>query len=322
MARPLRIEFPNAWYHVMNRGRRRERIYLDSKDYQAFIDLLKSASEMFNAQIAAYALMPNHFHLLLRTPDANINRIMRHVGGVYTQTFNRRHGHDGQLFRGRYKSILVDEDEYLLGLVRYIHHNPLKGNLATELEKYGWISHGGYLSDDGAWDWLYREAVLKRFSNRLDEARKGYLRFMAQGDDEMIEHAFDRLNFPAILGGKKFIKMIKDKFFHAKMDREVPAAKRLAPSVREIVSAVLAVYEVEEPSLHISRRGSTNEPRDVVIYLLRTHCGLPLQEIAKSLSVRSYSSVSTALTRIGRRLIEDEKFKNRVEKVRGALKKS
>ena len=297
-------------------------IFLDSMDYQAFIDLLKSASEMFNAQIAAYALMPNHFHLLLRTPEANINRIMRHIGGVYTQAFNRRHGHDGQLFRGRYKSILVDEDEYLLGLVRYIHHNPLKANMGTALEKYDWTSHGGYLSDDGAWDWLYREAVLKRFSYRLDEARKRYLCFMAQGDDERIEHAFSRLNLPAILGGKIFIKMIKDKFFHVKMDREVPAAKRLAPSFQEIVSAVLAVYEVEASSLHISLRGFTNEPRDVAIYLLRTHCGLPLQEIAKSLSVRSYSSVSTTLTRVGQRLIEDGKFKSRVEKVRSALKKS
>jgi REP element-mobilizing transposase RayT len=322
MARPLRIEFPDAWYHVMNRGRRHEEIFLDSRDYQAFLDLLKAVSKMFNAQIVAYALMPNHYHLLLRTPEGNINRIMRHVGGVYTQTFNRRHGHDGQLFLGRYKAILVDADEYLLGLVRYIHHNPLKAGIVKTLEGYDWFSHRGYLSDDDAWGWLYREPVLKEFSNRLDEARSGYRRFMAQDDDEEVERTFSMKNLPAILGGKEFIRKIKDGFFTAKTNREVPTAKHLAPADREIMTAVLAVYEVEEATLFISRRGSTNEPRDVTIYLLRNLCGQPLQKIAEFLSVRNYSTVSTTLTRVERRLAQNAEFKNRLENVRAVLKKS
>ena len=321
MARPLRIEYPDAWYHVMNRGRRHEEIFLDSRDYQAFIDLLKAVSKMFNAQIAAYALMPNHYHLLLRTPEGNINRIMRHIGGVYTQMFNRRHDHDGQLFRGRYKAILVDEEEYLLGLVRYIHQNPLKANMVKTLEEFNWISHRGYLSSDDAWEWLYREPVLKKFSNHLDEAQSGYRRFMAQDDDERVEGVFSRSNLPAFLGGKEFIRKIKERFFLAKANREVPTAKNLAPSGREIMTAVLTVYEVEETKLFISRRGSTNEPRDVAIFLLRTLCGLPLQKIAEILAVRTYSTVSTTLTRVERRIVEDAEFKNRLEKVRAVLKK-
>ena len=97
----------------MNRGRRREKIFLDSSDYQAVVDLLVNVSDMFKAQVSAFSLMPDHYHLLVCTPEGNINSIMRHVGGVYTQGFNRRHGHDGQLFRGRHKAILVDEEEYL-----------------------------------------------------------------------------------------------------------------------------------------------------------------------------------------------------------------
>lgn len=322
MARPLRIEYPDAWYHVMNRGRRHEAIFLDSKDYQTFIDLLKAVSDMFKAQIAAYALMPNHYHLLLRTPEANINRIMRHVGGIYTQIFNRRHGHDGQLFRGRYKAILVDESEYLLGLVHYIHHNPLKAGMAKALEDYEWISHHGYLSDHDAWKWLYREPVLKEFSSHLDEARKGYRRFMAQDDDERVEDVFSRLNLPAILGGKEFIKKIKDRFFQVKTNREVPTARHLAPTAREIMNAVLSAYNAEEATLSVSRRGATNEPRDVAMYLLRNLCGKPLQQIAEFLSVRSYSTVSTTLTRVEKRLAQDEVFRKRVESVRAALKKS
>jgi putative transposase len=131
MSRPLRIEYPDAWYHVMNRGRRSEKIFLDKNDYQAFIQVLIESTEMWNLRISAYCLMPNHYHLLVQTPDANIARCMRHINGVYTQRFNSRHRSEGQLFKGRYKSILVSADAYLLQLLRYIHRNPVKSGLAA-----------------------------------------------------------------------------------------------------------------------------------------------------------------------------------------------
>ena len=99
MARPLRIEYPDAWYHIMNRGRRVENTILDGKDYDAFLVVLKEAAEMFSLHVAAYCLMPNHYHLLVQTPDGNLSRVMRHINGVYTQRYNRRHNTDGQLFR-------------------------------------------------------------------------------------------------------------------------------------------------------------------------------------------------------------------------------
>ena len=136
MSRPLRIEFPDAWYHVMNRGRRGEDIFSDKQDYMRFMELLKETSEMWNIRIAAFCLMPNHYHMLIQTPEANISRSMRHLNGVYTQRYNSRHKCDGQLFRGRYKSILIDSDSYLLQAVRYIHRNPLKSGLADTLDAY------------------------------------------------------------------------------------------------------------------------------------------------------------------------------------------
>ena len=147
MSRPLRIQYPDAWYHLMNRGRRREEVYADASDYSAFIDLLRDASEIFNVRIAAYCLMSNHYHLLIQTPDGNISRFMRHVNGVYTQSFNKRHGLDGPLFRGRYKSILIDQDSYLLELVRYIHRNPFDSGLENAFGQYPWSSHRGYVSN-------------------------------------------------------------------------------------------------------------------------------------------------------------------------------
>jgi putative transposase len=113
----------------MNRGRRGEKIFEDKDDYTAFIALLKEIVETYNVRISAYSLMQNHYHLLVQTPDGNISRSMRHLNGVYTQRFNRTHHYDGQLFRGRYKSILVEGDSYLLELVRYIHRNPLEAGL-------------------------------------------------------------------------------------------------------------------------------------------------------------------------------------------------
>ncbi len=105
MSMPLRIQYPDAWYHIMNRGRRDEGIFTGKSDYTAFIDLLKELVENYNIKITAYSLLSNHYHLLAQTPDANISRAMRHLNGVYTQRFNRIHHFDGQLFRGRYKSI-------------------------------------------------------------------------------------------------------------------------------------------------------------------------------------------------------------------------
>ena len=121
MSRPLRIEYPDAWYHVINRGRRREKIFSGIKDYTLFIGLLKESCYMWHVRIGAFCLMPNHYHILIQTPEGNISRCMRHINGVYTQRFNRVHGFDGPLFRGRYKSILVEAETYLLELLRYIH---------------------------------------------------------------------------------------------------------------------------------------------------------------------------------------------------------
>ena len=100
MVRPLRIEYPGAWYHVMNRGRRGENVFADRDDYVTFIALLQETSEMFDFQVSAFCLMSNHYHILIQTPSGNLSRAMRHVNGVYTQRYNRRHDTDGQLFRG------------------------------------------------------------------------------------------------------------------------------------------------------------------------------------------------------------------------------
>ena len=151
MSRPLRIEFPNAIYHVTSRGDRREPIYRDEVDRQAQLDAIALGMERFDAQVLAYCQMGNHFHLVVHTRQANLSRLMRHVNGVYTQAFNQRHGLVGHLFQGRFKAILVDRDAYLLALCRYVERNPVAAGLVALPSDWVWSScqaHMGLLAKE------------------------------------------------------------------------------------------------------------------------------------------------------------------------------
>jgi len=126
MSRPLRIEYPGAWYHVACRGNRRARIFEDDKDRLRFLKALKESVEAFNVEMHGYVLLDNHFHFLLRTPEANLGRFMQRFNTAYITYYNLRHHKSGHLYQGRYKAILVEADEYLLELSRYIHLNPVR----------------------------------------------------------------------------------------------------------------------------------------------------------------------------------------------------
>jgi len=233
MARPLRIQFPGAWYHVMNRGKRGENIFTDKEDYYAFIELLKDCVDMWNVRVVAYCLMGTHYHMLLQTPDANLSRCMRHIDGVYTQFFNRSHGLDGQLFRGRYKSILVDSDSYLLELLRYIHRNPMEAGMVDRLGSYPWSSHKGYLSKSEKWNWLHKNYVLKMFSGHQNEAVKIYRDFVREEIPEEINRLLGSRKWPTVIGKDSFMDWVKNTFFLQKRHAEVPESKSLAPEVKK-----------------------------------------------------------------------------------------
>lgn len=192
MTRPLRIEYPNAWYHVMNRGRRGEEVFADDRDFELFLALLHEANELFDCRVAAYCLMPNHYHLLMKTPSGNLSRIMRHINGVYTQRYNRRRKIDGQLFRGRYKSILVEEDSYLLELLRYIHLNPVRAKICERVGDYLWSSHRGYLSESDNWLWLYKDFLLAMFADKPEMMTLKYKEFMRCEDSEIVTDFFSK----------------------------------------------------------------------------------------------------------------------------------
>ena len=154
MARPLRIEFPGAVYHVTSRGDRREPIFVDDRDRHDFLDVVAQALSRFDAQILAYCLMGNHYHFVLHTRRANLSLLMRHINGVYTQAFNRQHNKVGHLFQGRFKAILVDRDAYLLEVCRYVELNPVRARMVKKPEAWAWSSYRAHVGLEDSPVWL------------------------------------------------------------------------------------------------------------------------------------------------------------------------
>ncbi len=319
MSRPLRIQYPDAWYHVMNRGRRGEKIFTTKEDYWSFVDLLEELDEVFNVKIAAYCLMSSHYHLLVQTPDANLSRSMRHLNGVYTQRYNKRHRCDGQLFRGRYKSIVVESDSYALELVRYIHRNPLEAGLG---QSYQWSTHKIYLSDSKKWKWLHKDYILRLFSESKPESIRLYKQFVLKETPEEINQIFGRRNLPAVLGSKRFVDRIKDKFFNLKNIEEIPETKRLAPDIDKIKYTVCKAYNIKETELYVTMRGYFNEPRNVAVYLIRHLRNDTLKDVGKQFGIEKYSTVSSIVERVKYEMKVDKSLKKRIQDLADKITKS
>lgn len=322
MSRPLRIEFPGAWYHVMNRGRRREDIFLQPNDYAAFLKIIRESAERWNVKIAAYCLMSNHYHLLLQTPEGNLARCMRHINGVYTQHFNRTHRQDGQLFRGRYKAVLVEDDSHLLEVLRYIHRNPLGAGLVRQLDDYPWSSHACYLSLAKQWDWLECETLLTMLAKKKSQRKQAYLDFVTQDEPQEITAFYAMNKLAPLLGGAAFKDWVRNRFINQELQREIPEARRQAKSPQNIIAQVCACFDLDETCLQQSRRGVENLPRDIAIYLTRCTSRMTLADIGTAFGMTNYSTVSSAAERIKRRMATDACLRREVENLKRQLNKS
>ena len=181
MARPLRLEFPGALYHVTSRGNGRADIFRGDDDRQAFLEVLASVCHRMNWVGYAYCLMSNHYHLVIETPDGNLSKGMRQLNGVYTQRFNRCHDHIGHVFQGRYKAILVDREAYLLELTRYVVLNPVQAGLVQAPEQWPWSSYGATSGQEAAPAWLATDWVLGQFGPIRAEAVARYVQFVHEG---------------------------------------------------------------------------------------------------------------------------------------------
>jgi hypothetical protein len=241
---------------------------------------------------------------------------MRHINGVYTQRYNTAHGCDGQLFRGRFKSILVEGDSYLLQLVRYIHRNPVRANLTKNIDKYKWSSHIGYISRAKKWDWLHKDFILAMLTSDPTSHISAYKHFVSMDESEELLGVLDSPKWPPFLGGKQFLDWVKKTFFKDKREKEVPDSIHLAPDLSQIKAVVCDYYRIHESILHKTQRGVRNEPRDVTIYLARMLRQEELQSIGKNFGLSNYSSVSTVVDRVKSKIYKDRKFRSLVEEIK------
>jgi REP element-mobilizing transposase RayT len=310
MSRPLRIQFGGAVYHVMNRGAAKQSTFHDNSDYQAFLDTVAEAHRRWGIEVFAYSLMRNHYHLCLRTPKGNLSRVMRHIDGIYTQRFNRRHGRDGTLFRGRYKAILVDVDEYLAAVVRYIHLNAVEAGIVKLPEDYAWASHRHYVASRGMPGWLQTRDVMDQIGDR-----KSFHEFVLSGNEESLKRYYETERRAPVLGSEQFIERLPwpDRAAtkeHARYERRVV---QVGPE--DIIAEVARQYKVSRDEVFRRRRGKENEAGKVAMYLVRRCCDWTLSETAKYFGAGSYAAVSWSCRVIDSRIAKDKKMRERIEKI-------
>lgn len=236
MARPLRIEYPGAVYHVTSRGNARGRIYRDEEDRMAFLSTLKWVIERFAWTCHGYCLMDNHFHLLIEIAQPNLSRGMRQLNGVYTQRFNRRHRKAGHLFQGRFKAILVEKDSYLLELARYVVLNPVRAKMVGMPEQYRWSSYRAMLGLEPAAPGLTTDWVLCQFARTKAVARRRYAQFVRAGVGRA--SPWSELKGQVLLGGDAFVEDMAPWLNAHATKGEIPKRQRLLrrPSIKTLLA--------------------------------------------------------------------------------------
>ena len=288
MARPLRIEFPGAVYHVTSRGNRREPIFVDDADRAALLQTVGDAAERFGASLLAYCLMDNHYHFVLRTHQPNLSRLMRQINGVYTQAFNRRHGKAGHVFQGRFKAIVVDSDAYLLAVCRYVELNPVRARLSDDAAAWRWSSCRAHLGLAEAPAWLDSTTLFAQLLGRpaaslhdRQRARQHYAEGLAAGRDDSLWP--QGLRQQICLGDEAFVARLQ--------------AGAAEPSARPGDGDI--PREQKRPPLTLPQWLATGPTREVALRRAHVEGGWTLTAIARALGL-SVSRVSRLVARAGR----------------------
>jgi putative transposase len=327
MARPLRIEFPGAVYHITARGNERKPIYRDDGDRQRFLARLAEVVEQFWMLVHAYVLMDNHYHLLAETLEANLARAMRRLDGDYAQQFNRVHRRVGHLFQARYKALLVERDTYLVELSRYIHLNPVRAGLVGRAAEYQWSSAPAYVGQGPAPSFLTVAEVLGHFAPTARWAQQRYRAFLRDAEEGRVSVApLDRVVGQTLLGAPDWARAMRQRIEARRIggtvgnadDGEVPAVRwlRLRPTLAAVLDAVGAAMQVDRTT--ICSHHSRHQARAVAMYLAYTAAGLPQRQIGEAFGVARYA-VSKAVAGIRRQGAHHPGLRDLLEQIQTAL---
>lgn len=321
MARPLRVEYPGAFYHVMNRGNAGDDIFISERDREKFQEYLSLAKERFSLIIHTYCLMTNHYHLLIETPEANLGRAIHWLNVSYATYFNKKRQRKGHLFQGRYKAILVDADEYLTCLSRYIHLNPIRAKMTETADSYRWSSYAAFIGKASPPDWLETGYLLSNFSKQKKKAIQNYKAFVEEVESKSVENPEKALVGGFILGDNDFVNWVTETFLSDRDEtREIPQLKQLTRQCtpEKIVEEVCNVYGCVKEAILVKGK-KKNQFRDIAIYLVRELCGLSCKEAGNYFGGISGAAVTIRCNYLMKEMKKDTALYKEVKRVKNSI---
>jgi putative transposase len=312
MARPLRIEFEGAIYHVTARGNERGKIFFSKRDYEKFKEYITIAKEKYGFILHAYVLMTNHYHLIIETPEKNLSKVMHYINSAYTTYTNVKRKRSGHLFQGRYKAILVDKDTYLLELSRYIHLNPVRVSMVQKPEEYPYSSYRSYVTGQVE-NMVKRDTILEMMTEKKIEAPDRYRDFVEAALGEETASPLQKVYGGIILGDEGFIRNALSRIESERVetpDVSHGKALRSVTGLEEIISACCEYFEVAREEILRNKR---SDARKACVYLMKKHTCATNREIAELFGALSYSAVAKINQNITKQLAMDKVLQKRIK---------
>lgn len=325
MVRPLRIQYPGAFYHVTCRGNERRRIFLDDDDRYRFLKFLDESLTIYQVRLYAYVMMGNHFHLVVQTLRANLSEFMRRFNICYTGWFNYHHGTCGHLYQGRYKAFLVDADSYLLELSRYVHLNPVRVGKYRKLscheqmqyvEQYWWSSLPGYLNKRKSVEFVVYDMVLSVVGDQ-----RGYRRFLLDGLRSGVKDPFKNVQYRMVLGGDDFVSRVRSEYLGNGSLSEQPVYREMVSEViasDKVLASVIRALGVDIDRVRV-RLGSSIE-RGIIAELLYRYSGITQREIGQLLGGVGYTTVSMMRRHLSEEMKKNEDAKAQYRKAEQSVR--
>ncbi len=316
MARPLRINFENAVYHIIARGNRKEKIFYSDEDKKLFQKKMNKTFQKYSLICYAYCLMDNHYHLFLKTPKANLSKGMHYLNASYANYFSAKYRLSGPLFQGRYKSILVEQDEYSLVLSAYIHLNAYRAQV-KDWQSYPASSLLDYLGKrDPLIENLDTQFILQQFNPQLNQARQLYQQYLQ--NNLKLKYPQEEIKYSIALGSETFLKKIEQHISSYGRNREIQATHLVSQfSPEKIIEQISQTFQIPQEEVFLKKRG--NIYRLLALYLIKNNTSLSLKEIGKIFSM-DYTAVSQAAKRFEDKISKDKKLKKKVEAILRNLK--
>jgi putative transposase len=331
MARTKRTEFPGAFYHVLARGNNKQTIFRDEQDYKVYMLYLKKYHKRYKFTLYAYTLMPNHIHLLIETAIIPLSKIMQGIQQSYTYYFHKKYKSVGHIFQGRYKAILCERETYLLELVRYVHLNPVRASLVSNLDDYPWSSHSIYLGHIDQ-PFVEKEFIFKIFSENECLAVKKYLQFTGDVVDEGHRDLFSNLVDQIYLGSPEFVRSVKRRINNQikedTLDREQDiqylrdknlsiSRKRSLPEILKIVSETTKASP--ESLLSSSKVRKISTIRSLYAFIASRYAGFSNKSLAEFLG-RDISNISNMIRKTEKILIVDDVISDYLDEIIKVIK--